>query len=183
MHQWQYRKAIKTLKRGGVIAYPSESVYGLGCDPYNLEAVSDLLSVKHRSYKKGLIILVSDIEQASRLIAPLSNQQKQRIQNHTGRATTWLVDKSARTSPLLAGTHAKLAVRVTTNPVAKKLCEMMQGPIVSTSCNRNAKPTSQSVAIIRNKFYLPLAQIVSGPCGGEAASRIVDLESGQILRA
>jgi L-threonylcarbamoyladenylate synthase len=183
VHQWQYRKAIKTLKSGGVIAYPSESVYGLGCNPYNLQAVSDLLSVKHRSYKKGLIILVSDIEQASSLIEPLSTQQKQRIQNHHGRATTWLVNKSERTSPLLAGNHPKLAIRVTSNPVAKKLCEMMQGPIVSTSCNRNAKPTSRSAAVIRNKFYLPLAQIIPGACGGEPASRIVDLESGQILRA
>jgi L-threonylcarbamoyladenylate synthase len=183
VQQWQYRKAIKTLKSGGVIAYPSESVFGLGCDPYNLQAVSDLLSIKQRSYKKGLIILVSDIEQAASLIAPLSTQQKQRIQTHTGRATTWLVDKSQRTSPLLAGTHHKLAVRVTTNQVAKKLCEMMQGPIVSTSCNRNAKPTSRSAAVIRNKFYLPLAQIIPGACGGEPASRIVDLESGQILRA
>ena len=59
----------------------------------------------------------------------------------------------------------------------------MQGPIVSTSCNRNAKPTSRSAAVIRNKFYLPLAQIIPGECGGEPASRIVDLESGQILRA
>ncbi len=183
MHPWQYRRAIKTLKAGGVIAYPSESVFGLGCDPYNLQAVSDLLNVKHRSYKKGLIILVSDIEHAAHFIAPLTSQQKQRIQNHTGRATTWLVNKSARTSPLLAGKHAKLAVRVTTNPVAKTLCEMMQGPIVSTSCNRNAKPTSRSVAVIRNKFYQPLAQIIPGACGGEAASRIVDLDSGQILRA
>lgn len=183
MSDWQYRQAIKTLQQGGLIAYPSESVYGLGCDAYNLTAISNLLATKHRSYKKGLIILVSDIEQAYGLINPLSQQQVNQIKNHTGRATTWLITKSSKVSPLLAGNHHKLAIRVTTNPVAKKLCSMMAGPIVSTSCNLNSKPTPQSTSTIRNKFYQKLDQVISGPCGGEAASRIVDLETSQILRA
>jgi len=183
MTNWRFRQAIKTLKQGGLIAYPSESVYGLGCDAYNLSAISDLLTTKHRSYKKGLIVLVSDIEQARNLIVPLSQQQKGRIQQHTGRATTWLVSKSDKVSPLLAGNHLKLAIRVTTNPTARKLCEMMGGPIVSTSCNRNSKPTTTLDFIVRNKFRRQLDSVISGPCGGEKASRIVDLESGLIIRA
>ena len=182
MTSWQLRNAIKTLKSGGVIAYPTESVFGLGCDPYNLSAVSKILSIKSRSHNKGLILLVSDIRQALPLIKPLTKKQVAQINQKDKRATTWLLNKASTTSPLLSGTHKKLAIRVTTNPVAKRLCQAFGKPIVSTSCNLNTKPTSTKVSNIRNKMGLKVDKIISGSCCQQPPSRIIDLETQIILR-
>ena len=182
MNQWQLRLALKSLKSGGVIAYPTESVYGLGCDASNLTAIEHLLSIKRRSYKKGLIIIVSDIQQAYALLSPLTSAQIKQINQKSSRATTWLIRKSKELSPLLSGEHDKLAIRITTNPVAKKLCEMFEKPIISTSCNLNTKPTSTLVSSIRNKMLLKVDKIISGSCCDQQPSQIVDLESGTIIR-
>jgi len=182
MNFWQLDLAVKTLKDGGVIAYPTESVFGLGCDASNLKAIARLLAIKQRSYQKGLIVLVSDIRQALPLLAPLSSAQIDKIDQPSIRATTWLIDKQADLSPLLVGQHQKLAVRVTDNPIAKKLCDLFAKPIISTSCNLNGKPASSQVSDIRNKMILKVDQIVGGNCSGQPPSRIVDLDSGAIIR-
>jgi len=182
MNDWQLRRAIKSLKSGGVIAYPTESVYGFGCDASHLVAIERLLAIKGRSYKKGLIILVSDIQQAFSLLAPLQTSQIKQINQRSDRATTWLIKKTDELSPLLSGDHKKLAVRITTNPIAKKLCEFLGKPIVSTSCNLSGKPTSTQVFEIRNQMQLKVDEIIAGRCCGQPPSQIIDLESGTIIR-
>ena len=182
MNHWQLRHAVRSIKSGGVIAYPTESVFGLGCDPGNLTAIDRILSIKNRSDKKGLIILVSDIRQALPLLAPLQPEQIEKINQKLERATTFLIEKNDKVSPLLSGEHQKLAVRVTTNPTAKKLCELFGKPIVSTSCNLNTKPASSKVSEIRNQFYLKVNQVIAGACCGQSPSQIIDLESGDVLR-
>ena len=182
MTNWQLRNAIRTLKSGGIIAYPTESVFGLGCDPYNLAAVSKILTIKNRSYNKGLILLVSDVRQAQPLLKPLTKKQIEQINQQTERATTWLLYKASTVSPLLSGHHNKLAIRVATNPVAKRLCQAFGKPIVSTSCNLNTKPTSSEVSDIRNKMLLKVDKIISGSCCQQPSSKIIDLETGVIHR-
>lgn len=182
MNFWQLDLAVKTLKAGGVIAYPTESVFGLGCDAGNLKAILRILEIKQRHHKKGLIVLVSDISQAFSLLSPLSANQIQLIGQPSNRATTWLIDKHPDLSPLLVGDHQKLAVRVTQHPVAKRLCCLFGKPIISTSCNLNSKPTSVLVSNIRNKMILKIDQIVGGSCDGQPPSRIIDLQSGKIFR-
>lgn len=182
MNHWQLTQAVKTLKAGGVVAYPTESVYGLGCDAYNLQTIERLLSIKQRSYKKGLIVLVSDIRQAVPLLSPLSSAQIESINQTSSRATTWLIDKRSGLSPLLVGEHDKLAVRVTTHVIARTLCELFGRPIISTSCNLSAKPASSKVANIRNIMRLKIDQIVTGHCHNQPPSRIIDLQSGVIVR-
>jgi len=182
MNNWQIKDAVKQLNSGGVIAYPTESIFGLGCDPYNLGAVSRLLEIKNRSYTKGLILLVSDIKQALPLLLPLTDQQIDQINQPSLRATTWLLNKDPKVSPLISGTHKKLAIRVATNPIAKKLCQAFGKPIISTSCNLSSKPMSTKTSEIRNKFLLKVDKILSGSCCQQSPSRIVDLETGKILR-
>ncbi len=182
MNHWQNNLAVKLLKRGGIIAYPTESVYGLGCDATNLNAIAQLLSIKNRPQAKGLIILVSHIEQAFEFIAPLNQQQIETIKQPNIRATTWLLNKSSHLSPLLVGKHDKIAVRVTSNPVAKNLCQLLNKPLVSTSCNLSSKPASSHVSIVRNQMKMKLNLILSGSCGGQLPSRIVDLQSSRIIR-
>jgi L-threonylcarbamoyladenylate synthase len=183
MNQWQIRLAVQSIKRGGVIAYPTESVYGLGCDARNLSAISRLLAIKHRPFEKGLIILASDISQVIPLLAPLNQQQSDKLSQPQPRATTWLIKKSAQVSPLLSGSHNQLAVRITEHPIAKELCYQLGRPIISTSANRSAKPTTCSTARMRNMMREPLALILSGKCSGQDPSQIIDLSTGQVLRS
>jgi len=182
MNPWQINRAVSCLQVGGVIAYPTESVFGLGCDASNLSAIIKLLEIKNRSYKKGLIVLVSDIQQALSLLAPLSPSQIQTINQSRSRATTWLIDAASHLSPLLIGDHKKLAVRVTTNPIAKELCQKFNQPIISTSCNVSGKPTTTSTAVVRNKMLFQVDQIVAGRCCGQAPSQLIDLKTGHVLR-
>ena len=182
MNFWQLDLAVKTLQAGGIIAYPTESVYGLGCDASNLKAIARLLAIKQRSHKKGLIVLVSDIRQALPLLSPLNSAQIEAINQPSPRATTWLINKRPDLSPLLVGVHHKLAVRVTDNPTASALVELFGKPIISTSCNLNTKPASSKVSDIRNRMILKVDQIVSGPCSGQPPSRILDLDSGVVIR-
>jgi L-threonylcarbamoyladenylate synthase len=179
---WQLCLADKILSAGGVIAYPTESVFGLGCRATNLAAVARLLEIKQRPVAKGLILLVSDIRQAQPWLSALSVEQVERINQPLQRATTWLIDKHPDVSRLIVGDHHKLAVRVTSHPIAKRLCELGTVPIISTSCNRNSKPAYQKIARVRNKMRLNVDHIVSGRCQGQAPSAIVDLESGRIYR-
>lgn len=182
MNFWQLDLAVKTLKAGGIIAYPTESVFGLGCDASNLKAIVRLLAIKQRAHRKGLIVLVSDIHQALPLLSPLSSAQIEKINQPSIRATTWLIKKRANLSLLLVGEHQKLAVRVTDNPTAKALCDSFAKPIISTSCNLNAKPTSSNVSTIRNKMMLKVDQIIGGRCSGQPPSQIIDLDSGMVIR-
>jgi len=182
MNNWQIRDAVKLLNSGGIIAYPTESVFGLGCNPYNLKAVSRLLEIKQRPYTKGLILLVSDIKHALPLIQPLNREQLDQISQPSDRATTWLLNKDPHVSPLISGNHPKLAVRIATNPIAKQLCHSFGKPIISTSCNLSSKPMSTKTSEIRNKFLLKVDKILSGSCCQQSPSRIVDLETGKILR-
>ena len=182
MNPWQINRAVLCLQAGGVIAYPTESVYGLGCDANNLCAITQLLEIKNRSYKKGLIVLVSDIEQALFLLAPLTSSQVQTIKQPRARATTWLIDVASHLSPLLIGNHHKLAVRVTSNPTAKAICERFNKPIISTSGNLSGKPTSVSTAIVRNKMIKKVDYVMAGPCCGQHPSQLIDLNSGLVIR-
>jgi len=127
-------------------------------------------------------VLVSDIHQAFSLLAPLNPAQIKKINQKSPRATTWLIKKQDGVPQLLSGEHEKLAVRVTTNPIAKMLCKSLGKPIISTSCNFNTKPTSRHVSDIRNHMLLKVDEIVAGRCCGQPPSQIIDLESGTIIR-
>lgn len=182
MNSWKIKRAVSCLQAGGVIAYPTESVYGLGCDASNLSAITQLLTIKNRSYKKGLIVLVSNIEQALPLLAPLSKSQIELISRPASRATTWLIKANIFLSPLLIGNHKKLAVRVTNNPTAQQICQQFNQPIISTSCNLSGKPTTTSVSFVRNKMKRYPIKIISGACCQQSPSQIIDLETRQVIR-
>lgn len=179
---WQLRQTARSLQSGEVIAYPTESVYGLGCDPFNQLALSRILDIKQRPAHKGLIILVSDISQALPFIGPLASPQLQQLGQPQQRATTWLIKCRQSVSPLLRGHFASLAVRITTHPVAKAICEYTDRALVSTSCNIAGKPELTSAVAVRNHMYTKVNRIVGGKCGAQKPSKIIDLTSGRVIR-
>lgn len=176
------RRIRAHLENGGVIAYPTESCYGLGCDPRNARAVRKLLRLKRRPQHKGLILIAADFGQLKRYAAPLDQDQLQRIVATWPGPNTWLLPTSSSTPRWLRGRHASLAVRVTAHPVAAGLCRALHMALVSTSANlAGMKPARTHAACVRVFGHSVL--VVPGQIGkNRKPSTIRDLASGRVVR-
>ncbi|MEJ2273819.1 MAG: L-threonylcarbamoyladenylate synthase [Woeseiaceae bacterium] len=173
--------AADVLLRGGVIAYPTEGVYGLGCLPDDLQAVRRILAIKHRDAAKGLILIAANAAQFDGWIElPGAGTLPD---PDPGYPVTWLVPPGPRVAPLLRGEHPTIAVRLTTNPVARSLCEAVDAPLVSTSANLSGKPTARNAFVLRRQFADVVDYIVPGDCGpADGPSEIRDFTSGETIR-
>ncbi|RDH82835.1 MAG: threonylcarbamoyl-AMP synthase [endosymbiont of Galathealinum brachiosum] len=139
----QIQQAARIILDGGIISYPTESVFGLGCDPLNEKAVHRILKLKNRSVNKGLIIVAGDLKQLSPYIE-ISENEKQKILNEKP-VTTWLVNKSSLTPNWVSGKHKKVAVRISKYPLIINLCQLINQPLISTSANpAEAEPATTS---------------------------------------
>lgn len=179
---WRLRRAVQTLEAGGVIAYPTEAVYGVGCDPWNEDALLDLLEIKQRPWEKGLILIASDFNQLQDFIQPLPADLLQQLQQTWPGPVTWLVPVREEVSELLTGVHDTIAVRVTAHPLTRQLCEAFGGAIVSTSANLTGLRPAKNVHQVR--WQLPLIDyVLPGTLGGaRQPSQIRDARTGAILR-
>ncbi len=180
---WMHlHQAARVLQQGGVVAYPTEAVYGLGCDPLNETAVMRLLEIKSRPVSKGLILLGADLDQLAPFVE-LTEQQQRQLREHWPLATTYLVHASALTPAWIRGSHDKVAVRVSQHPVATELCRLANMPIVSTSANYAGDPACRNAFQVTRQLGADLDFIVTGQCDRAARpSTIIDLESGAVLR-
>jgi L-threonylcarbamoyladenylate synthase len=125
------------LKRGGVIAYPTESCYGLGCDPSNRRAVQRILKLKQRPQRKGLILIASHYRQVARYLKPLTRQEQTKLRDDGAQAITYLMPVKDSAPRWLRGDHDTLAIRFTAHPFARQLCRSAGSALVSTSANRS----------------------------------------------
>jgi L-threonylcarbamoyladenylate synthase len=146
------RRLANHLKRGGLIAYPTESCYGLGCDPDNRQAVRRILKLKQRPQHKGLILIASSFRQVARYLQPLTPAEQTRLQNDGAKAITYLMPAKPSSPRWLRGEHDTLAVRLTAHPFAKQLCRSAGGALVSTSANRSGQRPAKSYAECRRLF-------------------------------
>ncbi len=141
------RLASRALQQGRLIAYPTEAVYGLGCDPLNKAAVMDLLKIKQRPVHKGLILIASDFSQLQAFIRPTPDML-QRIMPSWPGPITWVIPAQLWVPAYLKGAHQSLAVRVSAHPVVQQLCTHYGGAIVSTSANiSNLAPARTAVEV------------------------------------
>lgn len=177
------RRAVRALRQGGVIAYPTEAVYGLGCNPDDGAAVTRLLALKGRSAGKGLILVAAGFDQLRPYLAPLDDARLAPALAGWPGPYTWLIPAAAAVPPWLRGGHATLAVRVTAHPVTAALCRAFGGPLVSTSANPAGRPPARSALAVRRYFRGRLDRILTAPLGGQRRpSTITDLISGRVLR-
>jgi tRNA threonylcarbamoyl adenosine modification protein (Sua5/YciO/YrdC/YwlC family) len=175
--------AVAQLKAGGVIAYPTEAVFGLGCDPNNLTAVQQVLTLKRRDPTKGLILIASHWQQLEPFVKPLSEAQMQTLFATWPGPVTWVVPAAEHVSPLLRGKHQTIAVRITAHPIARALCEGLGSALVSTSANREGLPPCKTAAEAQTEFEEEQVYIVQGNTGGAAKpTEIRDLLTQQTLR-
>lgn len=178
------QKSVDALRAGGVIAYPTEAVWGLGCDPFNPLAVDRLLRLKQRPVEKGLIVVAANMAQLEPLLQHLSADQRQRLAHSWPGPTTWLLPDPHQYFPAwIRGSFDSVAVRVSAHPPVRRLCEAYGGPLVSTSANPAALPPARSRLRVLRWFGRNLDHVLPGRLGGRAApSTIVDLRSGRVLR-
>ncbi len=177
-------QAVEQLYQGKIIAYPTEAVYGLGCDPRNHQALQNLMFLKQRAVNKGVILIASDIKQLEQYVDvsfyPMDSDKE---------FTTWLLPLNTKNldiiDPLIYGQHQTIAIRVTKHPVVVELCNLFSGPIVSTSANisgQEAIKDKGSLYQLVNENSL-ISGVVAGDLGGyDKPSRIIDAVTGGLIR-
>jgi L-threonylcarbamoyladenylate synthase len=189
-------QAVDYLKQGEIIAYPTEGVYGLGCDPDNQHALKKLLQVKQRSNAKGFILIASTVDQLEKYIdfSDVSIEILDKIKQSWPGFVTWLVSVNRnninKINKILYGSSFDnnnispiLAVRVTNHPVVTALCNKFGGAIVSTSANISGQNAILDRDILNKQFGNKISGIVSGELGGyNKPSMIIDSRNGNIIR-
>ena len=175
--------AVSALHRGGVVACPTEAVWGLSCDPNNKNAVTRLLALKGRPVGKGLILVAAHENQIEFLLTDLAGEQRQMLAADWPGPVTWLLPHRNRVPAWISGEHATVAVRVSSHPAVSALCAAWGGPLVSTSANvAGARPAREAFQV-RRYFGKGIDYLLPGKVGATGRpTTIRDLASGQIIR-
>jgi L-threonylcarbamoyladenylate synthase len=169
------------LNRGGLIAYPTESCYGLGCDPLNPRAVRKLAQLKGRPVCRGLILIADRFERFRPLVQPLGEVELSRVMATWPGPVSWILPARRRASWLRGG-NPGLAVRVTAHPAAARLCRELGAALVSTSANKSGGHPVKTARECRKMFGAQV-WVLGGPIGKrKRPSTLIDLLSGKILR-
>lgn len=180
---WRFREAARCVQRGGIVAYPTESVFGLGCDPLDWFAVERILELKQRPVKKGLILIASDFEQLRPLVQALPDGQMQIAFDSWPGPHTWLLPAATALPPWILGDHDTVAVRITAHPTAAALCRACDSALVSTSANLSDRPAARSALGVRLRFGDQIDCILSGSVGRlTGPTPIRDLATGRVVR-
>ncbi len=180
----QLARTVRVLRQGRVLAYPTEGVWGLGCDPSNQAAVRRLLDLKGRSASKGLILIAASVDQVRHLLRDLNPQQLQPILATWPGPVTWLVPAPPGFSSWITGGKPTLAVRVSAHTGVVALCTAFGGPIVSTSANPSGRAAALTELAVRRYFRERLDGLLPGELGGQRGpSEIRDALTGRIIRA
>ena len=171
------------VRAGAVVACPAEGVWGLSCDPFNEDAVLDLLRLKSRDVSKGLIVVAASTGVFSALLDALSASERDAVLSSWPGPNTWLVPHRNQFPRWITGDSDEVAIRVTSAPALAALCRAFDGPLVSTSANPAGLPPAGSVWQLRRYFgsRLPIMPGALDPAG--KASTIRRAGDGSILRA
>ncbi|KPZ69301.1 Threonylcarbamoyl-AMP synthase [Shewanella sp. P1-14-1] len=178
-------EVAEVYAQGGVIAYPTEAVYGLGCDPDNLKAIQKLLDIKQRPWQKGLILVASDFQQLVPYIdeSKLTTAQLEFAFSKWPGPFTFVMPIKPGVSKLLCGQFDSIAVRVSSHPVVRALCDTVNKPFVSSSANIAGHDPAMSAAEIEHTFSNDITALVVGELGSQRQpSTIIDARSGKVLR-
>ncbi|MGH8529875.1 MAG: L-threonylcarbamoyladenylate synthase [Nevskiales bacterium] len=177
------RHALRALRAGGVIAYPTEAVWGLGCDPLNGAAITRLLQIKHRSIDKGVILIAHELAALSPFLRPLNPSLKRRVQATWPGAVTWLLPAAPSLPYWISGGRDSVAVRVTAHPLARALCASFGRPLVSTSANPADRRPARNARQVRAYFGDRLEALLPGATGGlTRPTAIRDARTERVVR-
>lgn len=176
-------QAAEFLKAGEVVAYPTEAVYGLGCDPVNEDALKSILALKKRSPASGFILIADTFDRFSRYVGETSQEDISAALATWPGPVTWLFPRARGVPDILAGHHATIALRVTAHPVSRSLCSAFGGAIVSTSANPGGAAPAKTPQQVIDYFPSLLTRVVEGSLGGNSRpSEIRDLATRKLIR-
>ena len=178
--------APATLRAGGVIAYPTEAVWGLGCDPGNEAAVLKLLQLKQRPVEKGMILVAAGLSQLDGWVQvdALPAERRADVLASWPGAHTWILPAGPRAPRWITGEHSGIAVRISAHPLVAALCLGWGGPLVSTSANLAGQPPARRRSELDPDLLRDLDGLVDGATGGlDQPTPIRDALSGQVLRS
>ena len=182
MNKWHLWQAAHAVNSNGVIAYPTEAVFGLGCSPWNREALLKLVQLKRRKLDKGFIIIAANLVQLESLVNFDKVNSLQEILASWPGPVTWILPAREQVPSTLRGRNDGLAVRVSAHPLVQELCRTC-GPLVSTSANISNTRPARSQQQVRNYFQDKLNYILPGKLGSESRpSEIRHGSTGEILR-
>ncbi len=180
-----FDQVLKALQDGEVIAYPTEGVFGVGCDPDNPEAIQKLLSLKQRPVEKGLILIAASYQQLLPYIdeSQLSETQLNDVKQTWPGPVTWIMPSSERVSKWVSGEHNSIAVRVSDHPLVQKMCNAFGKPLTSTSANLTGQPPCMTTEQVQQQLGDQLVAILVGETGGrDKPSEIRDAKTSHVLR-
>ena len=184
MTAWRYRRAVMVLRAGGVVAYPTESVFGLGCDPWNRAAVVRVFAAKRRPPHKRCILIAAEVRQLDSLVDVDAPPFAGFASRYWPGPVTLVAPARNRVPPWLVDADGTLATRVTSHPVARDLCAAFRGPLISTSANRSGGAPARDPLRVRVAFGTEIDCYVSGRVGGlDAPTRIIDVRDGRTIRS
>lgn len=178
--------AAALLRAGGVLAYPTEGVYGLGCDPHNRAAFEQIFALKQRSATQGVLLIAADFAQVRRYIdfTKVPDKVLEEVQASWPGPHTWIFPRSSDVPDYVAGGHAGIALRVTAHAPAAALCRAFGGALVSTSANPHGVPPAMSAQAVRDYFGAALDGLLDAPLGGlDRPTGIRDALTGAVIRA
>jgi len=178
------RRVAPAIHAGGVGAYPTEGVWGLGCRPDDADAVARLLALKGRPSTKGLILIAADITQIAPYASlPASDEARRRVLESWPGPITWILEARDEAPEWLTGGRGTLAARVTAHPPVIRLCRTADSALVSTSANRSGRPALRNAIQVRRTFGRELDWLWPGPLGGRRGpTEIRDARTGAVLR-
>ena len=182
VNSWRVQQAAQAVRAGAVIAYPTEAVWGLGCDPWDEEAVYRLLMLKGRSVDKGLILVADNIRQFDFLFEDFPELWMDRMASTWPGPNTWLVPHRNQLPQWITGVHETVALRVSDHPLVRDLCAVV-GPLVSTSANPQGRPAARTRIRVEQYFRGQLDLILGGNLGGRKNPSVIrDLATGNVIR-
>lgn len=180
-----FEQTLQALKSGDVIAYPTEGVFGVGCDPDSPEAIEKLLQLKQRPIEKGLILIAASYEQLLPYIdeSQLTEQQLEQVKATWPGPVTWVMPASNKVSKWVTGQFDTIAVRVTDHALVKQLCTAYGKPLTSTSANLTGQPSCMTTEEVEQQLGDQLVAILRGATGGRnKPSEIRDARTLKVLR-
>jgi L-threonylcarbamoyladenylate synthase len=177
------KKAVTLLHEGKIIAYPTEGMYGLGCDPFNRDAVVKLVKLKKRHLRKGLILVGYSFDQFQDLVQKMPEETLAAVSQTWPGPITWVFPATEKVPKWITGNHHTLAIRISAHPIVQELCRGFGNPLVSTSANLEGDKPLTTEAEVQNTFKTGVDLLVPGEIGNhKSATEIRDVETGKIIR-
>ena len=178
---FQYRLAARIIHNGGVIACPTDTIYGLACDPFNIDAVNRVMEIKHRAANKNFILLASSIEQAEQLIT-ITDEERSRILD-ASRPTSWVATARDDAPQWLLDDNGAVTIRISKHANVTRLCDTIGHAVISTSANISGRRPAANVMQLHQSFHGKIDYILANDSKTDGRpSKVIRLCDNHVFR-